>query len=167
MSTSPSTDEANALPLRGETLRIGDVAELTGLTQRTIRYYEELGLLAPATRTQGDYRVFSSEDVERLQRIRELRDVLGFSLAEIRKVLDSNTQLENIKSRYRNAADVGERLQRLEEALALTEGQIELIDRKIEGMHRLRGELTERLEKYRARKRELHEMLDARGHHVE
>ena len=62
-------------------LRIGDVALRTGLTQRTIRYYEELGLLPPATRTQGDFRLFGERDILRLEKIVRLRDLFGLSLA--------------------------------------------------------------------------------------
>ena len=60
----------------------------TGLTPRTIRYYEELGLLAPAARSEGAYRLYDTEDLERLRFIRGLRDDEGFSLAEIGQLLE-------------------------------------------------------------------------------
>ena len=64
-------------------LRIQEVAAETGLTPRSIRYYEELGLLQPAARSSGDYRLYDSSDLELLRFIRGLRDDAGFSLAEI------------------------------------------------------------------------------------
>ncbi len=62
-------------------LRIGEIARMSGLTERTIRYYMELGLL-PEKRTDGNQRTFSSSDLVYLKRIKELKD-LGFSLEEI------------------------------------------------------------------------------------
>src|SRR5674536_85999 len=69
-------------------LRIQEVAAETGLTPRSIRYYEEFGLLRPAARSQGDYRLYDTSDLERLRFIRELRDDAGFSLAEIGLLLE-------------------------------------------------------------------------------
>ena len=69
-------------------LRIQEVAADTGLTPRAIRYYEELGLLAPAARSDGAYRLYDAEDLERLRFIRGLRDDAGFSLAEIGQLLE-------------------------------------------------------------------------------
>ena len=61
-------------------LRIGQVAELTGTTPRTIRYYEELGLLAPSSdREPGTHRVYEQADVDRLREVLRLRRVLGLS----------------------------------------------------------------------------------------
>ncbi len=57
---------------------IEQVATRTGLTKRTLRYYEEVGLLPPTGRTEGNYRRYSESDVQRLERIKELRDLLGF-----------------------------------------------------------------------------------------
>ena len=67
--------------------RIGEVAKLTGLTTRTLRYWEELELLQPSSyRTSGE-RLYSPADVARVTRIRNLQELLGFSLAEVRTVL--------------------------------------------------------------------------------
>ena len=67
--------------------RIGEVAKLTGVTTRTLRYWEELELLQPSSyRTSGE-RLYSPADVTRVNRIRNLQELLGFSLAEVRTVL--------------------------------------------------------------------------------
>ena len=69
-------------------LRIQEVAHETGLTPRSIRYYGEFGLLRPAARSPGAYRLYDTSDLERLRFIRELRDDAGFSLAEIGLLLE-------------------------------------------------------------------------------
>lgn len=70
-----------------EWLRIGDVARRTGLTHRTLRHYDDLGLLVPSGRSGGDYRLYAPEDLERLLAIQHLKS-LGMGLDEIGRALD-------------------------------------------------------------------------------
>lgn len=70
-----------------EWLRIGEVSRLTGLTHRTLRHYDDLGLLVPSGRSYSDYRLYSEEDMERLLAIQHLKS-LGLSLEEVGQVLD-------------------------------------------------------------------------------
>jgi len=75
-------------------LRIGEVAELTGTTPRTIRYYEEIGLLPGAEgRALGAHRCFTAAEVERVREIVRVRDLLGLSLDELAKVVESEDAL--------------------------------------------------------------------------
>ena len=69
--------------------RIGEVAKQTGVTTRTLRYWEELGLLQPASRTEGGERVYGVGDVRRVTRIRDWQELLGFSLDEVKTVLST------------------------------------------------------------------------------
>lgn len=69
------------------TWRIGEVSERTGLTRRTLRHYDELGLLVPSERSWGNYRLYSSDDLLRLLQIQNLK-ALGLSLEEIATALD-------------------------------------------------------------------------------
>ena len=69
-----------------KTYKIGQLAELTGLTQRTIRYYDELGLLKTSSRTQGGQRIYSDSDLLYIKRIMELKS-LSFSLEEIKTII--------------------------------------------------------------------------------
>src|ERR1700678_3745215 len=69
--------------------RIGEVAKLTGVTTRTLRYWEELGLLRPASRTDGGERLYTPADLRRVTRIRDLQELLGFSLEEVKAVLNT------------------------------------------------------------------------------
>lgn len=75
---------------------IGEVAERTGLSHRTIRYYEEMGLVVPSARTEGGFRLYSAADVERLQLITPMKP-LGFSIDEIRELLDALDTLATTK----------------------------------------------------------------------
>ncbi|WP_462418283.1 MerR family transcriptional regulator [Kytococcus sp. Marseille-QA3725] len=72
----------------GQHAHIGEVAERTGLSHRTIRYYEEIGLVTPTARTEGGFRLYSEEDVARLQLVTPMKP-LGFSLDEMRELLDA------------------------------------------------------------------------------
>jgi MerR family transcriptional regulator, copper efflux regulator len=66
--------------------QIGEVAERVGLSLRTVRYYEEVGLLIPSGRTQGGFRLYTDADVERLTLIKQMKP-LGFSIEEMRELL--------------------------------------------------------------------------------
>ncbi|WP_376777790.1 MerR family transcriptional regulator [Kibdelosporangium persicum] len=70
----------------GEQMQIGEVAERTGLSLRTIRYYEEVGLVVPSARSQGGFRLYIEPDVERLLLIKRMKP-LGFQLDEMRELL--------------------------------------------------------------------------------
>jgi len=75
-------------------LRIGDVARIVGTTPRTIRYYEEIGLLAePSVRPSGAHRSYSSEEVERLREVMRLKELLGVSLEELKTLLTAEEAL--------------------------------------------------------------------------
>lgn len=68
------------------TMHIGELAERTGLSLRTIRHYDEVGLLPATARTEGGFRVYSEEDFERLMVIKQMKP-LGFSLEEMADIL--------------------------------------------------------------------------------
>ncbi len=101
-------------------LRIGSFAELAGTTPRTIRYYEELGLLpCPESRVRGQHRCYTPEDVERVRQIVRLRDLLGLSLEELAEVVRSDgALLERVRLRRRELRELERRLaaRRLEPA---------------------------------------------------
>lgn len=72
-------------------LHIGDMARQVGVTTSMIRYYEEVGLLPPAARTENGYRIYRQRDIERLQFIQRAK-ALDFSLEEIKEILDLRKQ---------------------------------------------------------------------------
>lgn len=69
-----------------KTMHIGELAERTGLSLRTIRHYDDVGLLPATARTDGGFRVFSEDDFERLMVIKQMKP-LGFSLEEMAEIL--------------------------------------------------------------------------------
>jgi len=111
-------DEPTATAAPERLLRIQEVAASLGLTARTIRYYEEIGLLTPAARSDGDYRLYDEDDVARLQFIKELRDDAGFSLAEISRMLEDEAARTRNRDRFRTTTDTAERQAIVDDALA-------------------------------------------------
>ncbi len=96
------------------TLRIGEVAERAGVSCRTLRYYEELRLLAPSGHSAGGARRYTEDDVGRLLRIRELQELMGFDLEEIGAILGAEDRLAELRSEWHGGA----RPERQEEILA-------------------------------------------------
>ena len=133
-------------------LRIQEVAAETGLTTRAIRYYEEQGLLEPAARSDGAYRLFDASDLERLRFIKELRDDAGFSLAQIGQLLEDEDARERNRARLRATDDPAERRAILLEARAR-------VDRQIETLRAKRDRLDRMLRDARGRRAHLDEHL--------
>ena len=129
-------------------LRIQEVAAETGLTTRAIRYYEEMGLLEPAGRSDGAYRLFDASDLERLRFIRSLRDDAGFSLAQIGQLLEDEDARERNRERFRTTQDPAERRQLIDDARARVDRQIETLEAKA-------ARLAEMIDAARARRRHL------------
>jgi DNA-binding transcriptional MerR regulator len=111
-------------------LRITEVATEVGLTPRSIRYYEELGLLNPAGRSEGAYRLYDADDIERLRFIRGLRDDAGFSLAEIGRLLEDEEARARNRARFRATTDRAERRAIVTDALARIDGQVAILREK-------------------------------------
>ncbi len=129
-------------------LQIGEAAERASLTQRTLRYYEEKGLLNPPTRMDGGFRLYSPEDMERIDRIRQLKELLGFSLAEIKEMLEAEDIRLQIRAEWRKDADAEDKAEKARRAREVTVQQIALIDQKMEKMASLRETLADRVRKY-------------------
>ncbi|MGZ4771821.1 MAG: MerR family transcriptional regulator [Ilumatobacteraceae bacterium] len=85
-------------------MRIGEVAERVGVTTRTLRYYEEVGLVTPSSHSSGGSRRYSEVDYARVLRIRELQAVMGFNLDEIRELLDAGDRIDKLRAEYRAGA---------------------------------------------------------------
>jgi len=132
--------------------RIQEVASELGLTARTIRYYEELGLLKPAARSEGAYRLFDADDIERLRFIKGLRDDAGFSLAEIGQLLEDEVARSRNRERFRATSDSGERRAILGDAMARVDRQVESLRAKVDRL----GQMIEEAEN---RRRHLQEHL--------
>lgn len=102
-------------------MQIGEVAERTSLSLRTIRYYEEVGLVLPSARSQGGFRLYTEDDVERLRFVRQMKP-LEFSLDEMRDLLQV---LDALKDERVNSTDRKELLDRLSLYREIAESRIE------------------------------------------
>jgi DNA-binding transcriptional MerR regulator len=134
---------------------IEQVAARTGLTKRTLRYYEEVGLLLPTDRTEGNYRRYNEEDIQRLERIKKLRDLLGFSLADIRELLNAEDERGQIKVAYQHETEAAAKIAQLDRADELIRSQLHLIEQKMEGLEQMRAGLLLKLERHHYSREEL------------
>jgi DNA-binding transcriptional MerR regulator len=138
-------------------LRIGDVARLVGTTPRTIRYYEEIGLLpeAPA-RPSGQHRIYTEAEVERLREVMRLRDLLGVSLEELKTLLAAEEARAAVRAQLRREdVDPERRRELLTEALGHIDRQLELVNKRAAEMAKLKDELGETRKRVRRKIRGL------------
>ncbi|MFG1952645.1 MerR family transcriptional regulator [Micromonospora sp. NPDC048830] len=97
---------------RTELYAIGQLARRTGLTVRTIRFWSDLGLLPPTTRTSGGYRLYDAAAVARLDLLRTLRD-LGIGLDAARRILDRQASVADVAGAHVRALDAEIRTRRV------------------------------------------------------
>lgn len=143
MSHLPTADPAAASP-PPRLLKIQEVAAELGLTPRSIRYYEEIGLLEPAGRSEGAYRLYDADDLERLRFIKGLRDDAGFSLAEIGALLEDEVARARNRERFRTTTDASERRAILVDASTRVERQIQTLRTKADRLKTMIREAEER-----------------------
>jgi DNA-binding transcriptional MerR regulator len=136
-------------------LRIGEVAELAGTTPRTVRYYEELGLLPHTDRVRGQHRLYSPRDVERLQELLRIKSLLGVSLDELKELIDAEEARALLRDEYRRGPSVDRRRQIVTEALGHLERQLELVRRRSRQLAELEAELAGKHARLRLRLAEL------------
>ncbi len=144
----------------GDTLRIGEVAKLCGVTTRTLRYWEEIGLLEPSSQRHGGERVYSGPQAERARRIRELQELVGFSLAEIRVVLETEDVLDKLRNAYKNNARAELQRGLLANAIEANDKLVARLDDIIGGVTTFRDERVAKAARLRARALELDSALD-------
>ena len=137
-------------------LRIGDVARLAGTTPRTIRYYEEIGLL-PGSRERParSHRTYGEEDVERLIELLRLRDLLGLTLEELKELVEAEGARAALRREWHGGVeDPDRRREILEQSLAYTARQLELVRRRRDQIAALEAELVARRRRVRQLMRE-------------
>ena len=136
-------------------MRIGAVAERTGVTPRTIRYYEEIGLLPGGRRAKGSHRLYDDADVERIAELKRLRDLLNLSLDELKQLLEAEEARAAIRRRFAETKTDAERVRLLDAALPYVETQLELVRRRKRELEKLESELVDKRKRIVARRREL------------
>ncbi len=145
----PDRKEQN---LRPATWKVGELAKQTGLSVRTLHYYDEIGLLSPSRRTEAGHRRYAAGDVVRLQQIKSLR-YLGFTLEEVRDCLDRpdfspHRVIQLHVSRLKEQIELQQKLCKRLEAIAarLRSAEEVSVEEFIQTMEVI--SMSERLEKY-------------------
>ncbi len=130
--------------------RIGELAKLTGVTTRTLRYWEELGLIRPSDHRGRGERLYSPTDMSRVTRIRDLQELLGFSLAEVRVVLETEDidALDRARSEFRwGDASASRRSQLIDEAIEANQHLLERLDDTLARIGAFRDERAAKAER--------------------
>jgi DNA-binding transcriptional MerR regulator len=137
-------------------LTIGQAAAAAGVTLCTLRYYEELGLLTPSGRSSGGARRYSDVDLERMARIRQLQDLLGHDLEQIRRVVVAEDRLAELRSEWdRGALNQRRQAEILAEATEINASMRAQVRGRIDALQAFAGELEEKAQRYRDFSREL------------
>jgi len=136
-------------------LRIGEVAQRVGVTPRTIRYYEELGLLGSGAREKGAHRTYAETDVAHLQELIRLRDLLGLSLEELVELAEAEEARAALRGRWEEDPSDEERLRIVEAAIPHVERQLALVRSRQKTLEEFSRDLEAKLARLRRRRREL------------
>lgn len=134
----------------GTLFSIGDVAKLLGTTTRTLRYYEELGLVSSSRHSLTAQRRYGSEEIERLRRIRELQTLLGLELHEIASHLQASDRLDALRAEYRSGPAPERRDEILLEGVAILERLRERVSSRQEWLEAFAGDLDARIARHHA-----------------
>lgn len=140
--------------------QIGEVAERTGVTQRTLRFYEEKGLLTPSERMEGGFRLYSDDDVEHINNIKRMQTLLGMSLAEIKEMVDAEELRAQIRATFRPDRDLHARKERTELVIDTLRRQLAIIEAKEEALAEMRAQLAERLHNAETRHAQIIESIE-------
>lgn len=144
-------------------LQIGEVAERTGVTQRTLRFYEEKGLLKAPSRMDGGFRLYSEDDIARVEQIKQLQSLLGFSLAEIKEMVDIDEVMQQLKAEYRPEAALSQKKTQLLRAIEVTQRQSDLIGQKLGALTEMQSKLDERLSMFQGWLTRMNDQLSKEG----
>jgi DNA-binding transcriptional MerR regulator len=137
-------------------VRIGVAAKRAGTTTRTIRYYEEIGLLPPSVgHVEGKHRVYTDDDIDRIREVLRLKHLLGLTLDELKEVVEAEEARAELRARFKREEDPAKRKVILNEALGYIERQIELVHRRRAEMDELENELTAKRRRVKTRLRNL------------
>ena len=132
-------------------LGIGAAAERAGVSQRALRYYQQLGLLTPCSCTPGGLRRYSEDDLERVARIRQLQQLLGLNLDEIAVMLRGEDRLGEIRVAYQHeGTSAAERQALVRESLELQQQLRATVEAKRQGIEGFLTDLDARISKTRA-----------------
>ncbi|HEY1915994.1 MAG TPA: MerR family transcriptional regulator [Streptosporangiaceae bacterium] len=151
---APGTPGTQAAPAQTEAaegrerlLGIGAAAQRAGVSERALRYYQQLGLITPSARTPGGLRRYSPDDLARVTRIRQLQTVLGLNLDEIAVVLRNEDRLAEIRLAFHGQPlSAGERRKLMLESLALHQDLRSTVDAKRTALESMLADLDEKID---------------------
>jgi len=133
-----------------ELLGIGAAAARAGVSERALRYYQQLGLIVPTCTTPGGLRRYSADNLARVARIRELQTLLGLNLDEIAIVLRNEDRVAQIRRAYRDErTSDDERLRLTRECLTLLESLRETVEAKRAALESFLADLDARIRRGR------------------
>lgn len=143
--------------------QIGEVASRTGVTQRALRFYEEKGLLQPPERMEGGFRRYSDDDVTRIEFVKKLQDLLGFTLSEIKEMVEAEELRQQVIASRQLDPNPGlpARLVRAGRIIDALQRQLDVVERKADALIEMRSELRDRLGMIHQRKSDIVEQLEA------
>jgi DNA-binding transcriptional MerR regulator len=137
-------------------VRIGVAAKQAGTTARTIRYYEEIGLLPPSEgRVDGKHRLYTEDDIARVREVLRLKNLLGLSLDELKEVIEAEEARAELRARFKREEDPAKKREILHQALGYIERQLELVHRRRAEMDELEEELASKRKLAKSRLRSL------------
>jgi DNA-binding transcriptional MerR regulator len=137
-------------------LRIGEVARLVDTTPRTIRYYEEIGLLPSSEeRESGRHRLYTDADVDRLRELLRMKDLLGVSLEELKALVEAEDARAALRNEWRRGGEETRPREILEEAIGHISRQLALVRSRRAQLEGLESELSGRRRELRERLRRL------------
>ena len=143
-TAEPAADDQHAE--HKELLGIGAAAARSGCSERALRYYQQLGLIVPASTTPGGMRRYSEDDLARVARIRELQTLLGLNLDEIAIVLRNEDRMAQIRRAYHDERTSDEeRLRLVRECLALQESLRTTVEAKRDALESFLADLEARI----------------------
>jgi DNA-binding transcriptional MerR regulator len=133
----------------GNGLRIGELALRAGVSTRTLRYYEELELLAPSGHSSGGARRYSEANAERLLRIKELQELMGLNLDEIRTILSAEDRLQKLRTEFRSGGLPSKRREQIvREAIDINAKLRQRVSERVANMERFLDELESKARRY-------------------
>jgi MerR family transcriptional regulator, repressor of the yfmOP operon len=139
----------------GELIRIGELAKRVGVTTRTLRYWEEIGLIAPSTHRCSGERVYPTSALERVTHIRELQALVGFTLTEIRAVLETEEILDRLRTVTKTEGPSARRRKLLDDAIEANDRLVERLDDRLARLAAFRDERAAKVVRLRAKAAEL------------
>jgi len=145
VSAEPAPDVAEL-----RLVSIGEAAELLGVTPRTLRYYEELGLARSSRSSLGAQRRYGPAQIARLNQVRELQTLLGLELDEIGEHLDAFDRLDALREEYRSGPPPERRDEILSEGLAIIDRLQARVHERQARLDAFAAELEARAARYRA-----------------